>query len=490
MPASASSPASEENTKDKIYRCGTLTYTKAGLFILFAWLLMGNFCSSLMESVWHAILPLVLKEHGAPNFVIAIALTTIPQTMNFFLNPIISTVSDRFRGKRGRRIPFLLFSAPFISLFLALLGFSTEIGRWMYALISHWDSTITASGITVVLICVFIVFFRFFELFVDTIFDYLFNDVVPSAFLGRFISYFKMVGAISGALFHFFIFKYAVTHTSVIFLSAAVLYFVAITLMGLRVREGKYPPPDQIMDRKKVFSMAPFKTYFRECFSAPIFRRIFAYSALNSINGSINVFIIFMAFSIGMSVGDVGMINGMTAVGNFILMVPMGILVDKFHPLRVMLLAQAGYLLTALGKCVFLFHDFSPGTSFWLYLSLTVLYIPFFSANAMATMPLKMLIFPHEKYGQFCSANSMCAAAGMVLGGVTAGAFLDLMSRWLPDRGDFYYRFVPVWAVVFTSLKAAASILIYREWKRLGGDKDYKPPIKDCFAGYHEPTPA
>ena len=36
-------------TADKaLYRCGTLTYTKAGLFFLFAWLLWGDFCLHLV----------------------------------------------------------------------------------------------------------------------------------------------------------------------------------------------------------------------------------------------------------------------------------------------------------------------------------------------------------------------------------------------------------------------------------------------------------
>lgn len=43
----------------KNYHCGTLTYTKAGLFVLFAWLLWGDFCFTLMEA-------------AAPNCLIAL----------------------------------------------------------------------------------------------------------------------------------------------------------------------------------------------------------------------------------------------------------------------------------------------------------------------------------------------------------------------------------------------------------------------------------
>lgn len=490
MKESAPAPdsRSDEDKKAELYRCGTLAYTKAGLFVLFSWLLMGDFCYTLMESVWQAILPLVLKEHGAPNLVIAVVMTTIPQGMNFFLNPIISTASDRFRGKRGRRIPFLLFASPFIALFLVLLGFSTQIGNWLYTIITHWDSNITASGITIALICIFIVLFRFFELFVSTVFYYLFNDVVPVAFIGRFIAFFKVVGAASGALFHFFVFQYAVTHTSTIFLSAAALYVVTFTLMGLHVKEGEYPPPEKIVDKKKVFSLAPVKTYFKECFCARIFRLVFAYSFIGSLNGAINVFLIFMALSIGLSISDVGKVNGATALGSVILMFPMGMLVDKFHPLRVMIVAQLGYLLVAIGKCIFLVHDFQATTAFWLYLGLAVLYLPFFAANGMATYPMIMRIFPHEKFGQFASANAMSSAAGTVIGGAIAGGFLDVMSRIFSNSGDYYYRFVPVWAVFFTTLKVGSSLLVYWEWKKLGGDQNYQSPIKDRFSDFHEPA--
>ena len=45
----------------KAYRCGTLTYTKMGLFALFAWLLWGDFFFTIMEAVVPSILPLKMK---------------------------------------------------------------------------------------------------------------------------------------------------------------------------------------------------------------------------------------------------------------------------------------------------------------------------------------------------------------------------------------------------------------------------------------------
>lgn len=423
MQTASASPSSCPAAPSDRFRCGTLIYTPGGLFVLFSWLLLGDFCFTLMESIWPAIVPLMLKAHEAPNFIVAIVMTTIPQAMNFVLNPIISTASDRFRGRRGRRIPFLLFSAPFISLFLALLGFADQIGTWLHGLLRSGDSGPSAATVIIALICVLVVLFRFFELFVNSVYYYLFNDVVPMAFMGRFIGFFKVVGALAGALFHFFIFKYATTHTSVIFLGAAVLYLTAFVLLSLNVKEGEYPPPDEILDKKRRFSLAPIKTFFHECFCARIFRLMFATSALIAAGSAINVFLVFMALSIGLSMDQLGFVNGVTALGTTLLMFPMGILIDKFHPLRVMLVSYIGCTLVVFLKCVFLFHNFHPTTAFWMFVGMAGVYIPFAAAGNMASIPLFMRLFPHERYGQFCAANAMTAAASSVIAGALAGDF-------------------------------------------------------------------
>jgi hypothetical protein len=42
--------------------------------------------------------------------------------------------------------------------------------------------------------------------------------------------------------------------------------------------------------------------------------------------------------------------------------------------------------------------------------------------------------------------------------------------------GDWHYRWFPVWTVVFQFLSFFFTILLYREWKKLGGDENYVPP--------------
>ena len=79
------------NIAPKTYQVGTLTYTKGALVILFGWLLWGDFCFILMETVVPSLMPLKFKSLGAPNTIIALVITTIPGIINtvFAANEIV-----------------------------------------------------------------------------------------------------------------------------------------------------------------------------------------------------------------------------------------------------------------------------------------------------------------------------------------------------------------------------------------------------------------
>lgn len=455
------------------FSCGTLVYTRAGLFTLFAWLLWGDFCFSLMEAVWPNVLPLMLKGEGTPNTVISLVVVTIPNAMNFFLNPVISTWSDRHRGKRGRRIPFLLAATPFVTALLVLLGFSRSIIGWGQQIFAG----LPPSSIAITVISVLMVTFLFFELFINTVFWYLFNDVVPTAFMGRFLGLFRIIGSLAGALFNFFILQYAESHASVLFFGVAALYGSAFLLMTLNIREGSYPPPPSTPP-----AMEPLiwvKNFFSDCLSHRLFRRVYTYSALQGVGNAASVFLVFMALSIGLSLSEIGKVAGVASVIGMILMYPMGALVDRFHPIRVMLLARVGFCAVVSVKFLFLFHEFSRPAAFWIYVVTAGLAIPINVAGTAASLPLVMRLFPKDKFGQFCSINAMAGALGTMLGGLLAGLFFDEMRKHF--QGDYYYRFAPVWQVCFTLPAVGMMYLVYREWKRLGGDRDFNPPILDRF---------
>ena len=88
-----------------LYTIGTLSYTKRALIMLFVWMLWGDFCFWMMEALTPTLLPLMLKNHNANNLTIGLLVGSLPSLLNFIINPIVSTSSDRTRSRWGRRIP-------------------------------------------------------------------------------------------------------------------------------------------------------------------------------------------------------------------------------------------------------------------------------------------------------------------------------------------------------------------------------------------------
>ncbi len=252
--------------KSKTYHCGTLTYTKIGLVALFAWLLWGDFCFSLMEAVVPSIMPLKLKTLGCPNWLLGMIMTTVPGILNIGITPYLSFKSDRYRSRWGRRLPFIIWTLPFLSASLCLLGFSEDISVVLQRNSSFLQQFAPAT-IAIGVICAFITVFQFFNMFVNTVFWYLFNDVVPPQFLARFLGAFRIAGTCASALYSYFIFQYAESNMREILLGASILYFIGFSAMTLMVKEGQYPPIEDESDNKNK-GMGSVKTYFKESFSA------------------------------------------------------------------------------------------------------------------------------------------------------------------------------------------------------------------------------
>src|SRR5689334_21296513 len=60
------------------YTVGTLSYTTAGLVALFVWLLWGDFCLTIMETIIPSILPLKLQSLKASSTLMAVLMSTLP----------------------------------------------------------------------------------------------------------------------------------------------------------------------------------------------------------------------------------------------------------------------------------------------------------------------------------------------------------------------------------------------------------------------------
>ena len=233
----------------KIFSVGTLRYTTAGLVILFVWLLWGDFVFVLLDLDLPHIFPLKLQEMGAGNTTVTLLLRSIPSTMVFLLSPVISFRSDRCRSRWGRRIPYLLWSAPLVGGAMILVGLHEELTT---AFMGHNQAVVlfghelSRGAVALGVIGILLTGFSFVNVYVNTIYWYLFNDVVPKELMTRFMSVFRIVLALASMLYNKFMLAHALEYFREMFVIGGIAYIVGFMLMCLCVKEGKYPPPEPL----------------------------------------------------------------------------------------------------------------------------------------------------------------------------------------------------------------------------------------------------
>lgn len=460
---------------DERLRVGTLQYTKAGLIWMSVWLLQGYFAFTLMETVSPSIVPLRLKALGISDFFLALVMVTLPNAINTLLNPILSTASDRHRGRWGRRRPFLLFSAPFICGALVLLAFSPEIGTRLYRVIgprTGWS----AAAVGIVTLAALWIVFTIINMFTTTVFYYFFNDVVPAAFMARFFGLFSLVGSLGAATWNWFFYQHALTHMRWIFLGAAAVYLVSFGMMCFKIKEGRYPPPAPL----GLGFWAKLWTYAQECCSHRLFVLMFAYNICWAASGACAIYLVFLYLSLGLGLDDQGRIAAVVNVVGMLLSIPAGMLSDRFHPMRVMVWIKFGLVALTPLNFIWLFGPFRPHpTAFGILIGLNAVTLPLGVLSDVTRQPMQMRVWPQSHYGQFCSFNAIVQAFFSLFASLAAGTFMFWMRHLLPDAvygKDFCYRLIPIWQLPFLISALILLMLMYQEWKRLGGLTDYKVP--------------
>jgi MFS family permease len=468
----------------KTWHCGTLVYTKVGLFLLFSFLLWGYFCNQLMQTVVPSILPLKLKALGAPNIIIGLFVSSIPSILALFMNPYISFKSDRLRSKWGRRIPFILFSMPFLCVSMIFLAFSEDIARMLHN--SGCFANLSPAMAAIIVIGVFIVAFQFFDQFIGSVFMYIFNDVVPVSFVGRFMGLMQIIGGAAGFLYNYFIFKYADSHMREIFTGAAILYFIGIGMMCLCVKEGQYPPvTDQ--EREQSRGLAGFKTYFRETLSHKFYWTKFIYRACSMLTWmAIMPFNIFFYKEMGLTLEYVGKAVAVTSIAGIAAAYFSAIFIDRWNPVRIYAYSGVFAVIFVLSNWVWLFVTLSPEAFFWLHMLGAGLIGAFHGTlTNVASLPFDMRLHPKSRFGQFCSAQAAIWHISTIGGGIAVGLLFDGL-KWIFHGSDYVYRFNFAWTSFWLFLAAILICSLYRQWLALGGDKHFHPPAPWAEKGYEE----
>ncbi len=437
-----------------------MSYTVRGLVLVFFWMLFGDFCLSMMEQVIPNILPLTLERIGASNATIGLLVGTTPMLMNMAVTPVLGYRSDRHRGPWGRRIPYLIWPTPIIAVCLILVGLAPDLGNWFHHRFLG-AGTVSPAFVVLLTIGLFTVLFQFFNMFVASVYYWLFNDVIPAQLMGRFYALFRLVGSAAGFVFNGYVLPHAESHTRQIYVSMGLIYLISFLLMCWRVKEGTYPPPD--LDRRSG-SLRAIMTFVRQCFTLPYYWHFYLAYGLFGVGGvGISVFRILFSKELGLSLDETGQILKWSSLISLVLCYPLGWLADKIHPPRLYVISVAIALIVALASIVGIHSKAS-------FAAFTVLWIIAITINGAANGPLFPSILPKAKFGQFASAASLVNAGLLVLANYCIGLFIDAVGT---------HRAIYWWSAAFTAMSLPFSFLMYRGWLKHGGDRAYVAPLPE-----------
>lgn len=439
----------------KRWTVGTLAYTSGGLVALFAWLLLGDFAWSMRDRSVGPMAQWYLKSLEVPNLLFALLVSSFPALVGLVLCPIISVKSDRHRGPRGRRIPFLLVTTPIAAAGMIGLGLTPIIARWAHGRFPGWSETFVA----VVCFGVFWAAFEFATIAATAVFGGLVNDVVPREFLGRFYGLFRAVSLVDGMIFNYWLLGRVDTRYTVMLLVIGVFYGVSFYWVCLKVKEGGYPPPPPVGSSRP---FAGARGYFRECFSRPYYVGVFVMMTVASlVFMPVNIFMIPYAGSLGMDMDRYGDCLALTFAISLLLAYPLGWLSDLFHPLRVSIAALAGYAaVTAWGA----WHARTPDT----FAVALVLHGVLSGCYYTAAASLGQRLYPHSRFAQFASAAGIVGAFGGMAVGPAVGAVIDATGN--------AYRHTFAIGCGTALLALAVSAAVYVRFLRLGGPRGYVAP--------------
>ena len=533
LPASGVETASGKAIR---YRVGTLLYSRGALLTMLFWMLWADLALQIMELL-QTIVPIQLERIGASRTVIGLVRDSMQAAITLLILPVIGVQSDRYRGRLGRRIPFLLFSILPVSTCLIALGYAEPISHAVHGLLAPFAGGITVKTVGIATIILFVGGFFLFNNYTLPVYQYLIADIVPREIMGKFVGAYRAIGAISGFIFNKVLFQYVDTHVALVYLSCTLFYAFAFLLLAWRVREGEYPPPEAAATRAGPVSFV--KRYARLCFSNWFYWKVYLTSIFYW--AAIVPFYSFGTLyfkatppgqamtSLNISPAELGDIRAWTFLPQLIVFPIVGILIDRFHSLRFLVLGFWGMATCFIAaSCLAYFQphivpvksakdkvlvtvsesrvgkperiekvitveeiqkrgaeeltrvpaDAPAGTrkfiedkyynpapvwAFWWWLAMMLV----LAVIQLAYVAMQPALFRREDYGQFFSANQSVFSLGLVLAPMACGLVLDLFKD---------YRLIFVWSSTFFILAGTMSVLLFRHWKRLGGDKHYTPP--------------
>ncbi|XHR27663.1 MAG: MFS transporter [Chthoniobacteraceae bacterium] len=461
MASNAASHSTKPSSTNKLWTVGTLTYTSAGLIALFCWLLWGDFAWSMKDRSILPAIQLLLKKYGASDTFSGILIGALPAAINIILTPIISYKSDYYRSRWGRRIPFILAATPLATLALFGVAFSPSIGTLIHWALGSWSPGMDTSILISIAVCWTVsgIAGTAYSIFLALI-----NDVVPESLLGRFFGMFRALSLIAGMIFNTWLLDKSETRYAEIFVGIGLFYGIGFTLSCFKVKEGEYPPPPVVTTPSHAHGgvFGSIFSYLTDCFGHSYYLCFFATFALMSTAFyPINLFSLYYAKSLGMNMSGYGYCLTLTYLISLIISYPLGVLADRFHPLRVSLIIQVFYGIVSLLGGIF---AMTPWTFAIGFIAHGVLSGTWFTASAS----LGQRLLPKDKFAQFYSAMGIVTCFGALLISPIMGKILDCTDH--AYRNTFYVGFL------LTAASLAFGWKLHRRFMELGGPKNYIAP--------------
>ena len=187
----------------------------------------------------------------------------------------------------------------------------------------------------------------------------------------------------------------------------------------------------------------------------------------------------------GLSLDQIGRMGAVGQVSAVIAIYVSAVFIDRWNPMRVAVYVSIFGVIHNFTPWPWIFVTLPSNAFFWMLLSWMV--ISQFQAGLAGAsgMPLYTRVFPHSKFGQFCSAQSLLCTLLMLTSSVGAGIFIDAIAHFC-RYPEFGYRFIFVWSTIFSIAATAFIVVAYRKWYRLGGDAHFHPPASWRKEGVEE----
>ena len=460
----ASVPPPTVNQADQdppgVYRVGTLTYSLGSLVVLFAFLMLGDFAYAIRERAVGDIFQVLLRKFAVSDLMFSVLTTALPALMTILVVPFVGVISDNYRSRLGRRIPFLIVTTPIIAAAIACLAVAPQVGPWLAPAFGGGEEGARLATVATLAICWTI--FEAGALIANAIFSSLVNDVVPSKVIGRFYGMFRIFSLLAGILFNFFLFKFAKDWYASMFLAIAAIYGVGFGIMCWRVREGSYPPPPPRPNPAPSLG-ANIATYARTSLGVPFFALLIGVYSLAQVAAvPVNAVSLKSAQAFGLSDEGYGNARAITYAISLLVAFPLGWVSDVLHPMRTAFLATFLYG-TAMVVGWFMTHDAATFQVFFIMHGVL--------SGAFFTTILSLLprLLPRERFTQIFAAALV--AQMIVTAVVSAGVGTALDSILNHD-----YRMTFLLSGTIALLACAAWVVLYRRFQALGGLGHYTPP--------------